>query len=210
MVGALDSEHRRHDSAAAGFTLSEVLVVLALLGLVLAAAWSGMLVINRSAAVNERNASAAKDLSEPLEQISKALMQNNMISSSDIKGSNPTGADTISVWTNPTLGAHPELDTFMTVPGGDDGQYQLLWRRWVTTSDMKTIESSNTWVMSYSNANKTVNVPMFTYYDASGTVLTAAENIPSSTRYVVVRIVAALPGGSTVEASRTVYFRNRN
>ncbi len=200
------SQHRRHDE---GFSLAELLIAMALLSLVLAAAWGGMRVINKAASTTSDATTATQNAADPVEKISKCLMQNNMISATDFTGANPTGPNVVNVWTNPKQGANPELDSFVTVTG-TGGTRQLLWRKWVTTSDMKTVVKSSTWIMSYKNANAQINVPLFTYYDASGTVVAAAADIPSMTRLVVIRVVASLSSSRTVEASRTVFFRNRN
>lgn len=199
----------RHDHVDAGFTLTELTVGIALLSLVLAVAWSGMFVINKSADVSASAASAARDASMPLEEISECLMQNNMMAATDFNGANPTGPNAANVWTNKTMGPNPEMDSFVTVLG-TDGKYRLLWRTWTTASNMQTLVSTKTWILSYNNVNKLVNVPLFTYFDASGTVVASPADIPSKTRSVLVRVVAALPDSGTIEATRTIYFRNRN
>lgn len=199
----------RHQHADDGFTLTELTVGIALLSIVLAVAWSGMFVINKSADVSANASSAARDASGPVEQISECIMQNNMMAATDFNGANPTGPQAINVWTNPTMGPNPEMDSFVTVLG-TDGNYRLLWRTWTTASNMQTLVTSKTWILSYNNVNKLVNVPLFTYYDASGTVVPSPADIPSKARSVVVRVVAALPESGTIEASRTIYFRNRN
>lgn len=184
----------RRDDA---FTLAELVVVVGLLGFVLAGAWAGMSVINKSQQVNHAASVTARDLSNPMEQMSRTIMQNSEVSSTD--------PNQIVVWTDRTQDGLPEKNSFYVNAGGE-----LIWESWEYNATRSSFTKHNVWVMSDNNANSASGVDLFTYQDKNGVAITDMSHAPSDTRSVVVTLVADLGNGATAQDVRTILFRNRN
>lgn len=187
---------RSHDDA--GFTLTELLAVVGLMGVVIAAAWGGMYVVAKSNAQTTAQSNAAHSFADPMEEISKMLMQNLSVSSTD--------PYRVEVWTDRNMDGQPELDAFYAASG------QLVYERWGYNSARTVVLNHYKWVMSPANGNNYggTMVPLFTYYDANGVQITDMTKAPSGTRLVRVRVVVRLGNGATTSDTRDVVFRNRS
>lgn len=188
-------------------TLTEVLVASALLGMVITAGFAGLMVISKGGTISSSASIAAHDMADPLEMMSRMIMQNNGFNTATI----PPGWSAIApsqyqllVWTNPKLGTNPELDAFYSTDAGE-----LVWERWVYNSGKTTFTTHVRWVMSQNNANVARGVPLFKYYDAAGTQITDMGQAASMTRYVIATTVSD-SGTDVYTDSRTILFRNRN
>jgi hypothetical protein len=179
-----------------GFTLSELIIVTGLLGFIVAAAWAGMAAISKAGTVSSNATTASHDLSIPLEQISKIVMQNTTVKS--------TAPNRIEVWTDRNLDDLPELDAFYADAAGE-----LVWESWFYDSARTTYTKHTKWVFSENNANVSSGSPLFTYYDKAGNVITDMEKAPSKTYYMRAVVKVRLDD-HVVDGARTILFRNRS
>jgi prepilin-type N-terminal cleavage/methylation domain-containing protein len=197
---------REQDS---GFTLAELLVVASLMGIILAASWLAFSAITASDKVTSSATAAAHDMSDPLESISKTVMQNNGFNITLV----PPGVTAVTptayrmlVWTNRNLSTSTaELDAFYANSAGE-----LVWERWLYNSNKTAFTTHVKWVMTTANANVEKNKPLFTYLDATGAAITDMNQVPAKTRSVRVDAVAKLADGKYASDSRLILLRNRN
>ena len=199
----------RHIRSDEGLSLSELLVVVGMLGVVLAAAWGGFFALTRSDVVNTAQSQAAHDFSDPMEWMSKIVMQETAM---DSVGTTPNsinpGPYAIGVWTNRNADTTPELNNISVDTAGD-----LVWESWVYDSSRLNVlpGTHNKWVVSSTNSNRTVspNVPLFTYLDSQDTTITDMTTVSSATYRI--RVTLLVPGvdGVTLRDSRDITLRNK-
>jgi len=157
----------------AGFTLTELLVYVSLLGVVLAAAYAGMFAIQKAANVSESQSRFTTAFADPMEQMSRIIMQ-----ATKIQAVSPYR---IEVWTDRNLDGKPQLNAFYCDTAG-----WLTWEWWQYPDNL--IYSTNPggytqwkrWVMDINNANEKTGFtpqPLFVSYNASNTVETNPDNI---------------------------------
>lgn len=183
-----------------GFSLSELLVVIGLLMVVLIAAWAGMYALVKSNEVSTAQGNAAQDFSDPLEEMSIALMQNLTL-----KTAQP---NRIEAWTDRNMDGNPELIAFYASGG------KLYYEKWDYNSARTTVLSHYVWVMSDRNKNDSSH-ELFTYYSKLGAVInmsdpTQAAAAASRTWRVKAKVYVVGPGGDLVSDSRDILFRNRS
>lgn len=182
-----------------GFSLSELLVVLGLMGAVLAVAWAGLFGIRASDEIASQEGQAATAFADPLEQMSRILMQNTSVRSTD--------NNRVEVWTDRDLDGLPELNAFYA---NADGQVVHEW--WLYNTARTAVTQHRTWVMAENNANVSSGTPLFTYVDADGVELSGtdiAQKGPSDTVFVRVRMTVDINGRTETDV-REILFRTRS
>lgn len=177
-------------------TLSEFLVVMVLLGVVLGTAYAGMQGLQRGAAAADRDNEFARQITYPMFQLEKILVQNRSIVTGEpyriiiLSDKNLDGAyerHTISATTN---GKIHILSENLNNTGGA-----------VATTLDKYITDRN--------SNQAASMPLFRYYTRQGTEVTSTPDIPSQAESLVISIISRNAGRSIVD-TRAINFRNRD
>jgi len=166
-----------------GFSLVELLLVVALLGTTIGVMYSALQVLTISASTSTEESAAAQDLSYSMELLSKTLMGSQVLYANDtqIVVLSQVGGGT---WQVSSIAA-----TAGPTPRGG-----LIWRRWSSdASGTVPVGASYTrWVMSDRNANQSNSIALFSYYSATNTVLTQKSTTADARATAV---VGALPVG---------------
>lgn len=184
----------RHLRDGRGFSASELIVVMGLLGAVLSITFTGMFAVYRSNQVNDAQSSAARDFSDPLEKISMIVMQ-----ATEIGVAEPYR---LVVWTDRDLDGNPERNEF--VAGTDSS---LTWYYGEYQPDRVGVLEQSTWVMSDNNANRARNTALFRYYRSTGAEILVMGDVPSQAFTVKANMaVEAVPGVPTYD-SRNITLR---
>jgi prepilin-type N-terminal cleavage/methylation domain-containing protein len=178
-----------------GFSLTELMVVLGIMGVVLAGAYSLALVTNRSASTTEIQSAFAQEVGVPLQLAEKYLQQN-------------TG---LEEWQDYELVCFTDtdidgFDERVTIQAHADGR--LTVDVWNTDIQHQNTTQRVSFVASENNANVANGTPLFTYLADDSTEVTSTEARASNTRSVIMTVVAEIDG-KTLEDDRWVLFRNR-
>jgi prepilin-type N-terminal cleavage/methylation domain-containing protein len=185
-----------------GFTLTELLVVMSLLGMVLTVAYAALQLTFQSGDIQRRNAFVSTSITEPLQLMDVVISQNLSIDSG-------SGDYQLSLLTDQNADNTRERHVYQATNDGrlvetvynvaaNDANASLLrstvWQKVVATSGSR-------------NTNVLKNTPLFTYYktDDAG-VLTPST--PGEATQVVVRVEARYDSQDYYD-QRRVYFRNR-
>jgi len=185
-----------------GFTLTELLVVMSLLGMVLTVAYAALQLTFQSGEVQRRNAFVSTSITEPLQLMDVVISQNLSIDSG-------SGDYQLSLLTDQNADNTRERHVYQATNdgrlvetvynvGANDTNASLLrstvWQRVIASSGSR-------------NTNILKNKPLFTYYktDDAG-VLTPST--PTDATQVVVRVEARYDSQDYYD-QRRVYFRNR-
>lgn len=186
--------HRR--SGDAGFTMTELIVVLGLMGFVLAAIYAASSALIQSANVSEAQSIFARDSGEPMRLIARNLMQAIQLEN--------TAPQSLTFRTDRKMDG-----TGQRVIIAATGSF-VSYKEWDINSQFvnKTVSPRLDLEYSPSSVNIASNVPLFQYLDAQGKAITNMEVAPSATRSVVMTL-ALRAAGSDFETSQTVYLRNR-
>jgi len=182
-----------------GFSLSELIIVVGLMGTVIAMSWAGLSVMMKGNDISTSQGNSANAFANPVEEMSMILMQNGSVKSA--------APNRVEVWTDRQIDGTPELNAFYVNSSGE-----LIWESWKYNSARTSYTSHNVWVMDNSNANVAQGVPLFAYYDRDGSVLTGtniAQKGPSDTVYMKLTVIVHTTNGTTSD-TRGVYFRNRS
>lgn len=183
-----------------GFSLSEMMVVIGLLSMVLGGAYGAMYYVTQTNTVSQAQGNAAHDFTDPVEEMSRLIMQNL-----SVRSATPYK---IEVWTDRDMDGQPELDAFYATNDG-----KLVLERSAYTSDRLTVTSHSTWVMSEHNANVSAGIPLFQYYDGNGAEIPAADLATRAAGYTVrvrATVVVNMGGGATMSTVREIAFRTRS
>jgi len=157
----------RHDG---GFSLVEMVIVMALLGTTLAVVFGAVNVLTLSASTSTEESAAARDLSYSMELLSKTLMGSTVLYAGD---------NQIVVLTQVGSSAWQVSSITATTGVAPATRGQLIWERWSTDASgtAQNGVSPIIWVMSDRNMNRYTTPPtaLFTYYTSTGATLTAAD-----------------------------------
>lgn len=183
---------RGHDG---GFTSTELLVVLALMGVVFSVGFSAVQLVSASSRVGETQSVMAREVATPLHIMDKVISQNKQI-----YNTSPWVSDGYNLIVRnpkaPTMTAYTVYSFSVTSDG------RLIQRNYnqATLTSQPTFTSSRVW--STHNANVAKGVPVFTYMSNGATTTPTAAN-------TVVVTLWAQSNGKEVSSSRQIFFRNR-
>lgn len=177
-----------------GFSVTELLVTLALIGVLLTAVYFTYSAIGLGNKVALRQASFSYDINEPLQVMDKALSQNKTIENG---GGLVSDGYTITIRSpqNPVT----NVSKRQVYSANADGT--LTEHRYEITAG-GVVTDKGTHVLSNANSNR-VKGPMFKYLDSSGNTTTTV-----GARAVLIEIWVTSDGKS-YSGTRQVYFRNR-
>jgi len=169
-----------------GFTLVEMMFVVALLGIVLGVVFGAVQVLTTSASTSMEESASAHDLSYSMELLSKALMAGtSVLYADDYRLDMKTGSSEYqSIYATSTAGA----------TGATRGT--LVWKRWsnVTGAYDPSATPTFNWVVSDRNLNAVApTVPLFTYYASASDNTTVA--VPSNGTRIHLHVLVAFNGG---------------
>lgn len=185
---------RQHLVADEGLSLAELLVSIALLGMVLAIAWNLHAYMSRVNADNAREAYVTSEVRTPLMAVDKLLMQNSLIEGT-------SNENYISFLTDTNLDNIRER-TVVQIDGGE-----LRLTRWTINGSGVNSTVLVDEILSTTNANSS-DAPLFTYLDSDGNPITDAGDISSHARSVITNIIVDYDG-TLYSGSRETHLRNR-
>jgi len=183
----------RHDQE--GFSLTELMVVIVLMGVLFAVSYGGLMATYKGREVSDRQAYFAKEVGTPLSVSEKILTQ--AISIED------PGQYTLTVLTDRDNDNVVERHRFTV-----DAQGRFVEEIWLTDQNRVNTVLTDTNVWSTSNANIAQGQPLFYYYDRDDQRLTVMTDVPSQVKYVDLNVTVEYDD-DTFSDSRTILFRNR-
>lgn len=176
-----------------GFTLTELIVVTALLGVILAIAYGGFQVTARGSAMSDRQAQVSREIGRPLLFAERVLTQ-------------------AFNFTTAYPGITPNRCAFDVDQDGNGyaERYviEVVGTQLRVTTEVEGGRPRSTAVWSESNANLASGQPLFTYYDADGVPITTMSEVPADVRSMTMTLVIDVEG-TTISDSRTMFLRNR-
>jgi prepilin-type N-terminal cleavage/methylation domain-containing protein len=174
-----------------GFTLTELLVVITLMGFVLGAAYSLMDIARRGSDLSNREAWTSREIGTPLLEMDRILSQ-------QVPPLQQVGPYSIQVRTDRDRNFHYEYYTFTANANGTLSQVVVGGN------------AAGTSAWSFDNRNLSTSTPLFTYYDIDGNDITSAgqDTIKQYAASIRVTVVAEHDGRQFTD-SRQVFFRNR-
>jgi len=196
----------RRLEADSGFTLSELTVVMVLLGVMLSVTYAAMKVVYDGQAASNRQVWFAREIGAPLDQLDQLFSQNTNIASATtqtvtllIDRPRQVGSTlefdnleqhSIAPQVNPLTGRYEIVDT---IHGTD-----AMWNPTV-------VVRSVSWADDY--GNRQAGVPLFVFKDKNGAEV-APANAPTDAAQVLITIISVREGRS-FRGTRTVVFRNK-
>lgn len=180
----------RRDS---GFTLAELTVVMGLLGMILAIAYTGFSVAANGSRMSDRQAHLSREIGAPMSVIDRALTQ-----AFDFDTSYPgLSPNRLAFYTDQNTNGYRERYV-MEVSG----------TRLLISTEEEGHQPLRQVVWSEHNANLSAGVPLFRYYNVNGDEITSMGSVPGDVKRVVVTLVTVHDGDQLTD-SRTVFLRNR-
>jgi len=185
------STHKRQE----GFSLTELLVVLTLMGVLFAASYGGILTTFKGREVSDRQAYFAREVSTPLLIAEKILSQAITIEDA--------GDYTLTVLTDRDNDKVMERHIFTV-----DAQGRFIEEIWMTdsTRDNTALLDRNVWSTNIVNVAKSQS--LFYYYDGDLTRIDDVSLVSDEVKSVDVNIAVEYDG-EVFRGTRTVFFRNR-
>jgi len=175
-----------------GFTLVEMMFVVALLGIVLGVVFGAVQVLTTSASTSMEESASAHDLSYSMELLSKALMAGTKVLYADDYRLEMVTQKTAILYERQSIYATPTLDPT---------RGSLVWTRWSSDASGTVTPGATpafNWVVSDRNLNSvTPKVPLFAYYDSSNTTMTATAGVyaASEVKRIHLHVLVAFNGG---------------
>lgn len=184
-----------------GFSLSELVIVVGLLGFVLAAIYSASYAMTAAGKVNDAQSVFARDGGEPVRLVEKAVMQNLKI-----RDATPYMLD---FYTDRNLDAFDEEVIVQATTAGE-----LRYEEWQCDPSLQRVSKTKDLVFTTNCSNLARSIPLFVYYDKGGTVIgPTVDDIrtqaPGQSRKVAFSLSLTTNGFDTT-IDRQMYFRNRD
>jgi len=184
-----------------GFSLAELLVFMALLGVTLTMAYAVSQVVTAGQRTADRETQKAREITYPMTRMSEILVQNSSIEAA------PT-AYSLSVRTDQDLDNRQEQHNFTIVTSGGETFIQhssfnlnALGARIIPARFIHQYGSGIT--------NTMAGVALFRYFNASGVEIAQMGAVPTEARSVRITILSTVDG-TTISDSVYVVFRNRD
>jgi prepilin-type N-terminal cleavage/methylation domain-containing protein len=176
-----------------GFTLTELIAVMGLLGVILAIAYGGFSVAAKGSDMSDRQAQMSREIGAPLLFADRVITQ-----AFDFDTSYP--------------GISPNRFAFYCDQNGNGYReryvIEVAGTRLLVTSEEENGRARKTSTWSESNANLASGTPLFRYFRSDGTEIATMGDVAQNVRSVQVTIVVDT-GGSTISDSRMMFLRNR-
>ena len=192
-----------HASGEQGFTLTEMLVVMSLLGIVLFAAYMFIFAATAGQSNSDKEASLSRAVTLPLQTMERLIIQNSAITPSP----SPSGTK-LTVLTDQNSDGTLERHTFEAVRDTAGLGYVRLTTYIVDAAGNTVGAARHDGYIARDNANIRDGVPLFLYFTKDGVQITDPGAVSTGAAYVVVQLRATI-GGKTETHSDTIYFRNR-
>ncbi|HEY5549168.1 MAG TPA: prepilin-type N-terminal cleavage/methylation domain-containing protein [Coriobacteriia bacterium] len=178
-----------------GFSLVEMMLVVAMFGVALSVVFGSVQVLTKSASSNMEQSAAAHDLSYSMELLSKAIMSGRLMYANDYR---------VMMLTQLADGTY-QMNSVYTTAGADPTRGNLVWERWGSNSGGTALSGGahTTWVMSDRNVNATTDpsVPLFAFYTAvADASLMPASGKSASPDSSMSAFAGTLPGGYPISA----------
>lgn len=187
-----------------GFTLTEMLVVISLLGIVLFAAYMFIFAARAGQANSDREAALSRAVTLPLLSVERLLVQNSAIDQSETPSHNK-----LMIITNPSgVDGQEEQNTFEAVQDPATGLGYVNLTTYKLTGGVRVGSAMQNGHISSDNTNIADGVYLFRYYDKSGVEITDMSTVIQNARSVLVQM-RVLVGGRHETHADTIYFRNR-
>ena len=178
-----------------GFTLTELVVVLTLLGFVLSVAWATFSLVRNGSDQSDRESVYAHEVGAPLDFAERLLTQQFAFDSA----SPGAGPYRCAFYTDRDNDGHRER---YVIEATTDG------RLVISSSEEIDSPSTYTGVWSDRNFNVSESTPLFRYLDQEGTEITDMSEVYAYATSVDMTIVTQ-QGGRTLADTRRAFFRNR-
>jgi len=176
-----------------GFTLTELIVVTGLLGMILAIAYAGFNVTAKGSDMSNRQSMISREIGAPLLHADRVLTQ-----AYDFDSRFP--------------GLGPYRCAFYTDQDGDgDAERHVIEAvgnelRISTEEENGRPYKMTAW--STHNANRATGIPLFRYYRSDGVEITTMGEVSTDVKSVVMTIVVDYDG-TKIQDTRTMFLRNR-
>lgn len=184
-----------------GYSLTELLVVMGLMGVVLAAAYAIFEVTSNGSKQSDREAYIATEIGAPLGLAELVLMQNAGLYNGYVSAFNRTVTPTnymVAFRTDQDSDSHWEMHL---IEATADGRLVMMRREEVDAPTLKTFAWSD------HNYNQAAGIPLLTYFDSYDATITSSAEYPTARR-IRVTIVTEYDGVQFSDF-RDILFRNR-
>jgi len=184
-----------------GYSLTELLVVIGLMGVVLSAAYAIFQVTSNGSKQSDREAYIASEIGAPLGIAERVLMQNAGLYNGYVSAFNRSVTPTsylVAFRTDQDSDSHWEMHL---IEATADGRLVMMRREDVDAPQMRTFAWSD------HNHNQAAGVPLLTYFDSYDDTITVSSDYASARR-IRVTIVTEYDGVQFSD-SRDILFRNR-
>lgn len=178
-----------------GFSLTELMVVLILMGVLFAASYAGIMATYQGREVSDRQAYFAREVSTPLSVSEKILSQAITIENA--------GEYTLTVLTDRDNDKVLERHTFTV-----DAQGRFVQEIWLTNSARVNTSHVDTNIWSTNIVNIAESQPLFYYYGSDLARIEDMALVADDVRSVDLNI-AVKYDDVVFRGSRTIFFRNR-
>lgn len=183
---------RRHDGRDAGFTLVELLIVVALLGVTLSGVYAVVFAVSTATAQNMDQVSSARDLSLNMELLGRTIQESRLEYASDNR---------LVMWVQTGSSTYQMNEVYVTTGTSSTGDRgNLVWEKWNTDASGTAPVGSyhNVWVVSDRNANLYTSpaTTLFAYFrDSTASSAMTSADLSSSTDASLSSFVGTLAGG---------------
>jgi prepilin-type N-terminal cleavage/methylation domain-containing protein len=203
-VVAVPTRDRTRPYGDEGFTLAELLVVIALMGIVLSAAYMFVFAASAGQAVADREATLSRAVTTPFQIMERLIMQNSAID--PLMSPSPYR---VTILTDQNADDTLEQHTFEAVRDSSTGQGYVNLVTYLTDSSGARVGAPRqNGHIAFDNANIRDSVPLFLYYDKDGVEITDMGAVSQQARSVVVQLRVTIAGVAEKHTD-TIEFRNR-